>query len=806
MRSLTKNLSQAIGGDARELLTADIVINSTGPFTPTILSNIEKAAQNSGIVEARGGVTEVTINARPTDDSNETIGVISLKGIESNFPLVGHFSLSSKKPFDYKILQNNGAVIASDLLKKLNLKIGDKIRIGEADFEVRETFSEEPGRAGSFFGNRVFIENSAFDKAEITKNRSRVRRRILFRTSSDPTPLVKELRKIFKGTTITVQSYRETQEDLGEQFQRTEDYLSLTGLLILVLGGVGVWNVARAFVEQKRKSIAVLKCLGASGNRVISVYLLQILTLGLIGSFFGIVLAQIGLWFIGYRFADDLPRTMVYGVHSSVVWQGITLGILISLLFSALPLLHVRTIKPRLLLHDDTGEKLKKLDWTKWGIGVFCLSGLIALATWQAGSITVGAYFLVGLSVTAAVLYISASLLMWLLKKVRNLGTFSLTQAVNSLHRPGNQTRVILLAVGLGAFVILSVQSLEENLIRVFNFSRNQNFPSMFFIDVQKSQVDKFRKLVKENTGEAPETIPTIRARIASVKGEPFDFNDREIRRRQGQIGREFAVTYRNDLDENESIVAGKWWGKDADSKEHEISLNQNWSRRLDVKVGDTITFDISGRKITSKITNIRKIDFSNSRTAFAFVFRPGTLEKAPHSYIATVLKKQDEQVRVHLKREILERFPNVQIFDILDIAVLIQKLVNNFVLAISFVGGFVILTGMLILIGAIALTKSQRVYDNAILKTLGANRKTLALILFAEYGILGLMAGFIGSVFAMILSYSMSEYVLKIEWEFNPGLLALGILSTTVLVMLVGAISSFDVIFRKPLSILRSQ
>ncbi|MEJ7701985.1 MAG: FtsX-like permease family protein [Pyrinomonadaceae bacterium] len=193
------------------------------------------------------------------------------------------------------------------------------------------------------------------------------------------------MRENLKGTTLTVQSYRETQENLSEQFTRTENYLSLTGLLILVLGGVGVWNVARVFVEQKRKSIAVLKCLGAGGTRIITVYLLQILVLGFLGSLFGIFLAQCFLWFARVRFNEALPAAMSYNVQISTAWQGILLGVLISLLFSALPLLQVRTIKPNLLLRDETGEKMRRLDPTRLVFGAVSLAGLLRfsrLASW----------------------------------------------------------------------------------------------------------------------------------------------------------------------------------------------------------------------------------------------------------------------------------------------------------------------------------------------------------------------------------------------------------------------------------------
>lgn len=800
LRSLIQNMGRAVAGDARLILTADFEISSTNPFTPSELSAIESVVSKSNIIEARSETVTTAAMTRTAENSQ----FIELKGIEAPFPLVGDFALSGGKTFDFALLENKGAVVQTTLLDKLNLKIGDKIRIGESDFEIRGAFDEEPGGTGGFrLGPRVFIEKKIFDEAGLSQ--SRIRRRILFRTSDDPTPLVSELRQAVKGTILTVNSYKEAQENLGEQFERTENYLALTGLLILVLGGIGVWNVARVFVEQKRKTVAVLKCLGAGGWQIITVYLLQILTLGGLGSFFGVVLAQLALWLIRYRFADALPENMSYAVQNSAAFQGVLLGLLISLLFSLLPLLQIRNIKPNLLLRDENNEKLRRLDWTRLIFAFVCLAGLLALAIWQAGSIKVGAAFLGGLAATSLILYLAAIVLTWILKKTGKFSSFAIAQAVNSLHRPGNQTRVVLLAVGLGAFVVLAVQSLQANLVREFDFTRNQKLPSLFLVDIQRSQVEKLKQIAEDATGEAQEPIPTVRGRIAMINGEPFDFEQREIRQQQGQIGREFAVTYRPNLEENESLVAGDWW-ENAPATDAEVSVEEGMRNTLKLSVGDVITFDILGRRINATVRNIRKIDVRNSRTAFVFVFRPGVLEKAPQTFVLPITKKLPAADRARFQRSVLDNFPNIQIFDTADIINAITKLIENFVLAISFVGSFVMLTGILILIGSIALTKSQRVYENAILKTLGAKRLTLTAILFTEYAVLGVLAGIIGALFSTALSFAVTKYILKIDWEFDSGLIITGVLVTALIVMLVGVLASFGVIFKKPLAVLRSQ
>jgi putative ABC transport system permease protein len=853
LRSLIGNLSRAVAGDARSLLTADLEINSTSPFNPNEISAIEEAIKRNPIVEARTEAITTSTMAR----QGENVQFVELKGIDEGFPLVGTFEMSDGKPFDGKLLENQGAVVEPALLEKLNVKIGDNILIGQADFQIRGTFDSEPGGGAGFrAGPRVFIEKKGFDISGLTRFGSRSRRRIYLRTNADPTALVADLRQSLKGTILTVNSYKEAEENIGDQFERTENYLSLTGLLILVLGGIGVWNVARVFVEQKRKTVAILKCLGAKDYQILTIYLSQILTLGLVGSLFGVVLSQLALWFVEYRFAAALPENMSYLISNQSAFQGVILGVLISLIFSLLPLLQIRNIQPNLLLRDSNNESLRKLDLTKWIFGFLSLSGLLGLAVWQAGSIKIGTAFLVGLGLTSFILYISAVFLTKTLKGFKNIASFSVSQAINSLYRPGNQTRVILLAIGLGAFVVLAVNSLQTNLIRNFDVANNKSIPSLFLFDIQRSQVEKIKEITKNVTGEDANLIPTVRMRISEIDGQPVNFEQKEMRQNQGQLGREFLVTYRNNLDSNEQIIEGKFWNDaklpsnvnnllnndnqllNNDNKllsnqqnlqsnhsnlsnppdnsqinsqkdkeiEPEVSIAEDMKGLMNLEVGSYITFDVLGRRITAKVTSIRKFDTKNTRTAFMFVFRPGFLEKAPQTFILPIIKKLEPKEKGKFQKDILDEFPSVQIFDVADVVKTISRLVDNFVLAISFVGSFVILTGILILIGSIALTKSQRIYENAILKTLGAKRNSLLTILFTEYAVLGLLAGIIGAFFATLLSFAVTKYIFKIDWQFDLSTTIIGILLTILLVTIVGTLASFSVIFKKPLATLRSQ
>jgi putative ABC transport system permease protein len=812
LRSIIGSASRAVAGEARSLLTADVQIDSTREWKPETLGVIERNTHPPLVVASTETIDSATM-VRPADATSEGAMMVELKGIESPFPLYGNFKLAGGKRFDQSLLDNNGAIVAPLLLERLRLRVGDKIKIGESAFEIRGVIEFEPGSGGGGFrlGPRVFIARSAVANTGLVGFGSRARRRVLLKVREGALEqVVANLRAELKGQLVTVNSYKDSQANLSEQFARTENYLALTGLIVLVLGGIGVSSVTRVFIEQKKEAIAVLKCLGGTGRQVLALYLAQVLVLGLAGSLLGVAIAKGALVVAEHYFAQSLPANMDYGLAAGAVAQGVGLGLLVSILFSALPLLRIRHIKPNMLLRADAaaeekGSARRSVDWLRLLTGASVVLALIVLASWQAGSLRVGFFFLSGLAVTALALYLAATLLVWLVRRARHIQSFALRQAVSSLYRPGNQTRVIVMAVGLGVFVVLAIQSLQINLLNEIDLTTRGNLPNMFLIDIQPDQKEGVEKLIEGATGVKPDLIPTVRARIYAINGREVDLEQKDMRQERGRLGREYVVTYRPRLEANETIVAGKFWDAEPASAP-EVSIEEGMRGLSGLDVGGEITFDIVGRKMTAHVSSIRHVDWRNSRTGFMVLFRPGSLEGAPQMLVAPINGPEHEPERSRFERALLDQYPNVSVIDVAEVVGTISRILNNVTLAVSFLGGFVLLCGVLILVGSIAMTKFQRVYEVAVLKTLGAKRKVLLSILFVEYGLLGMVAGLVGALASIALSYGITRFVFEIPWAFSAKVSLGGIVLTVLLVMAVGALSSWNVLTQKPLAILRAQ
>ena len=809
LRSVIQSVRHTFAGEARSLISADAVISSNRPIDAALAATIDTRLKAAGAQSVRS--VELATMARPADKADGRARMVELRAVEDGFPYYGQMKLAYGVRYEHALLRGFGILVRPELLAQLGVAVGDGLTIGSQRFTIRGVIDSEPGRRlGAFsIGPRVFVDLADLQKTGLMSFGSRAMTQMLVRV---PEPqldaLVAGLRKDFANAFARVRSYKATEDDIGEDFARAEDYLSLVGLVIVILGGIGVSSVTRVFVQQKMKSIAVLKCVGARSMQLLSVYVAQVAMLGLAGSLLGVGLAALAMRAIPSLLSGTTPGVdITYALTLPAVAQGLGIGLLVSLLFSLVPLLEVRHVKPSLLLRDEV--RPHRTDVTQVLVTLFVVAGLVALTVWQAGSWRVGLIVAAGFAGTAVVLHVAGSLLIRAIAPLARSKSFALRHAVLQLSRPGSQMRIVLLAVGLGSFFIIGVRSLQHNLVAEFQVNVTPESPDMFLLDVQSDQVGAVRSVLAryQPSGSAPaRLLPVLRARVVGVEGRELRLEDYEDVRGRGSLAREYTITYRQTLEPNERIVAGALWDA-TPSAAGEVSVEQSISERFRIGLGDTIRFDVFGRIVSAKVTSIRYVEWSDSRAGgFMFVFRPGLLEKAPHGFIGFLRGPDEAAARARMQADLVGVAPNVSVIDGREILSAIQSVVDNVTLAVTVVGTLVLFSGLLILVGAVAMTKFRRVYEGAIFKTLGATRQLIAAVLLLEYGLLGVLAGGIGAGGAMALTWGISRYALDMPFHPLVGLSAAGVAVTTVLVAAIGVISSWEVLQHKPLATLRAE
>jgi putative ABC transport system permease protein len=808
LRSVIQSVRTALAGEARALLSADLLITSNNPFGTAVRNTIANEQRDGRVVE-RSESVELSTMVRPA--AGEGTRMVELRAVQPEFPMYGTLRLQSGRPYSHDLLRGRGALVRPELLAQFGARVGDEILIGNAAFEVRGVISSEPGRRiGAFsLGPRVLIDHADLPATGLLSFGSRANYQILLRVPAAALEsLNTDLRQAFANEFVGVRSYRRTEDQMGEDLVRAENYLSLVGLVVLILGGIGVSSVTRVFVQQKIRSIAILKCIGSTSRQVLSVYMTQVIVLGLAGSALGVALAAAAVAAVPMFAGRAIEMLQVsYGLTPSAIAQGVSVGLLVSLLFSLVPLLEVRLVKPSLLLRQDVPPP-QRFDWVKWITVAAVAAALVAVAAWQAGSLRVGLVLCGGFVITAFVLQLAGVALVRAVQPLRHSGSFALRHAVLHVARPGNQTRVILLAVGLGTFFILGVRGLQENLLRDFAVQVGEDAPDMFLIDIQPDQRDALAGFINErNTGSSPaRLLPVLRARVVGVQGREVNLESYEEVRGRGSLSREYTVTYRPTLEANETVIAGEWWGEKR-SPEPLVSIEERLRDRFRIQIGDQMRLDVLGRVVTARVASVRRVDWRDFRAGgFMMVFSPGTFDGAPHTYISALQGPRNPDARGGMQAALVASFPNVSVIDLREVLDTIRGVINNVTIGVTVVGALVLLSGALILIGAVSMTKFRRVYEAAILKTLGASSRLVAAMLLLEYGVLGAIAGTVGSVGGNALSWAVATYALELPWSPRPMLTVVGIGATTAFVATIGVLASLDVLRHKPLATLRAE
>jgi putative ABC transport system permease protein len=808
LRSVVQNVRVAIARDARSMVAADVTLSTSRPWEEQTLQIVEQRLAGVGVLARTEGV-EANTMVRPADERRAVTKMAEVRGVQPAFPLYGTVELEGGRPYSHALLKSHGALVRPELLAALESRVGDDILIGTGRFTVRGVIVSEPGRrvSGFSFAPRILVDAADLETTGLLGFGSRVSRDIQLKLPERAVePLATQLRAELRGRFVNVRSFRGTEDHVGEDLMRAENYLSLVGLVIVILGGIGVSSVTRVFVQQKVRSVAILKCLGATSRQVFAAYLAQAVLLGAVGCLLGVALAAAGLAVLPRLFAGqpgvaNVPTDMTV----SAVVQGVAIGLLIAVLFSAVPLLDVRRVKPSLLLRESV--RAGGRDWVGWGALAGLLVALASIASWQAGSIRIGLAVSVGLAAVTAVLTLVGAAFIHAVRPLSSSRSVALRHAVLRLTRPGNQTRAVLLSVGLGAFFIVGVRSLQANLLEQFSVTLDSNAADMFLIDVQPTQAADVERSLAELTGVAPPpAIPVLRARVTAIAGRTVTARSAEEVRRRGGLGREFTVTWRDRLQPNERVIEGQFWGPGR-TETPEVSIEQGLRDRSGLQVGDVVQFDVLGRVVSARVTSVRSVEWRDARQGgFMFVFRPGPLDKAPGTFVAPARGPADPAARARMQRALVDRFPNVSVIDLREILQIIERVLANVTLAVSVVGGLVLFVGGLILVGSVSMTRFQRIYEVAIFRTLGAGTRLLTLMTALEYGVLGLMAGGIGSTAAIALTYFVSRHVLNVPWSPRLPISLAGMTVTAFVVSVVGLAASADILRRRPLGTLRSE
>jgi putative ABC transport system permease protein len=763
-------------------------------------------------------VTEL-IGMAMTEDLSQS-QLVELKAVESGYPFYGRFKTDppASEPFD----DPNAVWVEEALLIRLHLQMRDRLKLGDAVFTIRGIIRKEPDRVIGMFslGPRLLLSQEGLHRTGLVQPGSRITHRYLFQAGPPWTPesLKADLLKRWAGP-VRIRTYQEVQPRITRFLKNFTTYLGLGGLVTLMIGGIGVAISIHTFLNSRIGAIAVLKCLGGTSSTIQAVYLSLALILGGIGGMAGVILGM-GI----HRALLSLLSTFLpseFQSHAMILpaVRGMAMGLLATFLFSLWPLRVIRRIPPFRIFRQEAEVEPRNLpDRTGRLLAAGLALCFVGLSVWQAGSWRLGLWA-VGAILLSALFLLAASFgITRLTKRVSRLlsslpgsgaGSLIMRYGVGNLHRPGRLIVAVVLSLGIGVTALLTLVQVERSLTSQIKRNIPENAPSFFFIDLQPDQKESFEATVKKwEFKKRPQIVPLVRSRLYEVDGKKVSEMNTEDRPDGWYFTREYVLTYQKDLPEHNSLRRGKWWTETLrrGAGEHGplISVETEAARHLGIDLGSTVTFNIQGKLVSAEVASIRDVDWGSFTTNFFFIFSPGALERTPVTYAATVTTRPEEDLS--LQNAVVASFPNVTAIHIREVLETISKVLKEITRSVRFMASFGLLAGLIILAAAIAATRVRRLREMILLKTLGATRMILIAVMAVEYGLLGFAAALVGGMLSAGLSWGIAHFFLDIPWKFDPAMLLTGLIATIVLTILTGFLTTYWILGKKPLAVLRSE
>jgi putative ABC transport system permease protein len=804
VNSVSSAITQAIASQGQTLLAGDVRFEFRNRFaTPDEL----KLFQSFGDVSLSTGLRSMV---RLPDGSDQTL--VEAKGVDGAYPLYGALQTEPQTPAAALFARQGevyGAVVAPLLLDRLGVAVGDEILLGTAKIRIMATLTREPDAVSEGFGfaPRLMLSEEALQASGLVQTGSLVENSYRIRITNPDLSLAAiraDANKAFPTAGWSIRTSDSAAPSLTANITRFSQFLTLVGLTALIVGGVGVANAVRAYLDSKRSVIATFKCLGAPASLVALVYLMQIALIAAVGIVIGLVVGAL-MPMVAMRFLDGvLPVPAEVTLYPSALLLAAVFGILTALAFAIMPLGHAREVPATALFREQGFEAARLPSWPYvLGAAVF-LAALAGLAIFTAYDRYIALVFLGAIAFAFVVLRAVAMLITALAKRSPRVNSPALRLAIGNIHRPGALTSSVVLSLGLGLALLVTLTLIDGNLRRELTGNLPERAPNFFFVDIQSSEVNGFRDVLKTNMpdGKIIE-VPMLRGRVMELNG--VDVAKVTVPP-EGQwvLRGDRGVTYAKRVPENSTLSQGEWWPEDY-SGEPLVSFSAEEGGELGLKIGDTVTVNVLGRNITARIANFRNVEWESLSINFVMVFSPNTFAGAPHAWLATVIDPTAtaEQEATTLKA-ITNAYPTVTSVRVKDALDVVNELVGQLATAIRAAAAVALIASILVLAGALAAGNRARVHDAVVLKTLGATRATLIRAFSYEYLMLGLATAVFALFAGGVAAWFVVSRIMTLPSSFLPDVAVMTVATALIMTVGIGLAGTWRILGQKAAPVLR--
>jgi putative ABC transport system permease protein len=808
VRGFSDSFQRTLLGEARTIMAADL--------SARMFRQPTKEEEQQLNVMASHGIqrTEVSDTVSMVSSPGDPVPLlVSLKAVDpQKYPFYGTVDLQPAGDLR-RVLTDATVVVADDLLIRLHTQVGASLKIGDSTFRIAAILVREPDRmsSGMGLGPRVMMTQSGLAKSGLLQQGSRAGERFLFKLSANSgniTAARTRLEQVLPDAQIT--DFRESNPALTDGLKRSTGLLSLICLVAMVLGAIGVAMAMRAHLQQRVDVLAIMKSIGARSSDILRIYLLQTVVLGLVGGLIGVLFGLGVEWIFPHLLGKLMPiqADLRLPWHSAVA--GLSTGILTTVLFCLPPLLQIRTVRPNLVLRrlveePSTQESLwvrlrqSKAQWITAGI---ILLGLGAIAAALSDSVIVGRWFAGALCALMIVILGVAALTLRLvrgfLERTRIHLRSSLRHGLANLYRPGNQSAAVLAALGMGVMLILTVYLMQHGVIGEIKLTSGPDLPNIFLIDISSKELDGVKHLLAQQPAVLGglETLPVVAARMVSVDGTAAE--GLRLKNYPKRLLQTVSVTWSTALPQGSTLVSGHWWDEDDGQS---LAVTEHIAQRLNLHLGSRIVLTSNGRQIQAQVVAVIRHNGQHVFARSEFILTPKALAGLPVVYYGAV--HVDPRQVGTVQRALFASYPTVTVINIADVIETVQAVVQQITVVVRFLAAFSILSGAVILASSIASTHFRRVREVVVLKTLCAKRNHIAVVFSVEFIVLGLLAGFVGVIFANLLTRILLH---QLDVSFHVEWLATGIalVGTAVLATVTGWAASYRILGQKPLEILR--